>query len=354
MENSLILCSTLHDPKGGLAGDLRQAWAVMKEGGCAGWVVNVTPVTSETVKKELASLTSEGIYLMEAQSDPAHRLTENVICDDHVRVVQEAAAVAKEQGIAKILYGDGDRMIMAAINYPDEFRSMMGLAGRVVSPEGSYVNFRRPPEDHLAHQAPLYATERVVCRLYSEALGMPIDIGSTVHGMSLNIAEEIVRRVPSMGVEYPHPAFLVAAKEAGATIQSHEVPHALTCETPWQSRQEVEAEFGRQFSSYKELQKAWKATTGLELLYSSQPKGEWERRFKLEGQHIGVLKDHLPNFGLDAEAEQKLLRGIEHAQEVMERRRSRTLEALSRIPEGTLKKRKARGKEALLRGLESE
>lgn len=352
MNKGIIFCSTLHDPKGGLKGTFRKAMEVIKESGGVNWVINVTPSTDKGVKEELQELAGEGVIMIETQLDREHRLAENFIQDDHLRVVQKAVEVAKELGLKRIFYGDGDRINMASRNYPDEFRSMTELALTAINEEGTYVNFRRTREDYLLHQSPLYATERPFNRLYSEALGIPIDIGSTFHGLSFDVAERIVQEGPKLDIEYPHPVFLIVSKEGGATIKSYEVAKVLTCETPEQSRPEIESQFGN-FSSYEQLQNAWRATTGLELLYS--PK-EWERRFKLEGQYIKVLKDHLGNFGLSNEKEQELLKHIDHTQEVMERRKVRILEALSKTPEGTLQSRKERGRKAMLEksGLEKE
>lgn len=353
MNKGIIFCSTLHDPKGGLKGTFRKAMEVIKESGGVNWVINVTPSTDKGVKEELQELAGEGVIMIETQLDREHRLAENFIQDDHLRVVQKAVEVAKELGLKRIFYGDGDRINMASRNYPKEFRLLMELALREIDEEGTYVNFRRTREDYLLHQSPLYATERPFNELYSEAFEITLDIGSTFHGMSQDVAERIVKEGPKLDIEYPHPVFFIVPKEGGATIKSFEVNKVLTCETPEQSRPDIEAEFKRKFPSYKELQDAWRATTGLELLYS--PK-EWERRFKLEGQYIKVLKDHLGNFGLSNEKEQELLKHIDHTQEVMERRKVRILEALSKTPEGTLQSRKERGRKAMLEksGLEKE
>jgi len=212
---------------------------------------------------------------------------------------------------------------------------MTRLLDNEVDKEGTYVNVRRTREDHLGHQTPLWATETVFNRLYSEAFGLPIDIGSTGHGMSLDVAEKIVCEGPKMGVEYPHPPFILVAKEMGAKIKSFEVRNVLSSETPEQTRPDIEADFSRSFSSYSELQKAWKATSGMGELHS---KAVWERRWKLEEQYLRVLADHLENFGLSKKRVEEINKHINQAIEGIAVRKERVASFLE-ASEGKLVER---------------
>lgn len=335
MEKGFVLCSTLHDPRAGLLGTFKRAAEMVKESGFNRWVINVTPATDLEVIKELRALADLGVVVIETQLDREHRLAENVIADDHFRVVQKAVEIAEELGLQKIFYCDGDRVNMAAREYPEDFNEMTELLSREVNQEGTYVNLGRTREDHLGHQTPLWATETVFNKLYGEALGMPIDIGSTAHGMSLDVAKRIVKEGPKMGVEYPHPTFIIAAKEMKAKIKSFEVRNVLSSETPEQSRPAIETDFDRQFPSYGELHDAWKATQGMEELHS---KTAWERRFKLEEQYLRVLAKHLGNFGLSVEKEEEIRQHISHAIEGIAVRKERVGKYLE-ISEGKLAER---------------
>lgn len=341
MANGIVLCSTLHDPKAGLLGTFSDSAKVVRENGFNSWIINVTSSTDLRIKQELRGLSEFGVILIETQADREHRLAENVITDDHFRAVQKAVEVAKEKGISRIVYCDGDRINMGAREYPKDFKEMSRELDKSIESKGTYVNVRRSRKDHLDHQTPLWATETVFNRAYSEAFGMPIDIGSTMHGMSLDVATKIYEEGPKMGVEYPHPPFILVAKESGARIKSLEIPNILSSETPEQCRPDVEKDFGRTFSDYPELQKAWKATSGLTELHS---KVAWDRRFKLEEQYLRVLAEHLINFGLPAEKEGEVRQVIEKALVGMELRRSR-VEKFVKDSEGKLinRQEKARG-----------
>lgn len=148
-------------------------------------------------------------------------------------LLQKTVPIAKELGINKIQYTDGDRIITAASHYPEDLLRMEKRASELLGDTGSYVNFRRCVEDYFSHHPPLVQTEIEFNRIYSEVFGMPIDIGSTAHGLSLDVVEEILHRSPQMEtVSFPHPKWLIIAKEMGIQIKSEETHHVLTFETP--------------------------------------------------------------------------------------------------------------------------
>lgn len=313
MQN-ILLASTLHDPHGALLKPLSQAAEVVLSN-YRGWVFNITTATDPRIKELLKSLKERGVYITE--SDSTDPFVSNKVENDHLNVLREALSIAKELGINKIQYTDWDRIIVAAKYFPEDLSEMAKVASDI-GDTGSYLNFRRSPEDYFTHHPPLVQTELEFNRLYSKVFGIPIDIGSTAHVMSLDVLEEVIRRSPDMeSVSFPHPKWLIIAKEMGAEIASVEIHHVLTFETPEQYKTQVseevaEGKFDKLIEeeerkaqkstlkvsdiegNYSLLQQAYMATFGMESVKNSK---EWELRFTTERQYIELLQNHLDIFG---------------------------------------------------------
>lgn len=335
----VLLSSTLHDPRGVFLNSLTQASKIVLES-YRGWVVNVTATTDQQVKDALRTLASQGIFMTE--TDPINSIINDKIENDHLYLLTQVAAIAKELGIGKIQYTDGDRIITAANHYPEDLQKMADRVSKLVRNTKSYVNFRRSLEDYFSHHPPLVQTEFEFNRLYSEVFGMPIDIGSSAHGMSLDVVEEILHRSPQMEVvSSPHPKWLLIAKEMGIPIKSEETQRVLTFETPDQFTGEVKQRideasirYGLPITTtndpYARVQQDYLATLGLD---STLSKNEWDLRFNVEEQYLAVLKNHLSIFGFSQEREEQLRNEINRSLGSMERRHFAIAEALRRPPE---------------------
>ncbi len=332
----VLLCSTLHDPRGVFLDTLPKASSVVRKG-YRGWVVNVTTTTDGRVKNTLKALAPLGVFLTE--TDPSQPLVSDKVENDHLYLLQETASIAGRLGISKIQYTDGDRIITAATHFPEDLRKMADGASGFIGKTGSYINFRRSVEDYFSHHPPLIQTEFEFNRIYSEVFGIPIDIGSTAHGMSLDVVQEILRRSPQMEpVSFPNPKWLLIAKEMGVLIQSEETRHVLTFETPDQFKKEVKEQIEEASirydlpiipinSPYKKLQQDYMATIGLTGTVSIQ---EWDLRFNTARQYLSLLKNHLSIFGYDEEKTGKLHNEINHSLLSLEGRQKAIEEALKR------------------------
>lgn len=291
----VLLCSTLHDPRGVFADYLPKISETVLQG-YRGWVVNTTTSTDQRSKNILSGLASIGVYATE--TDVHHPIASDPIENDHIYVLKQAAAIAQTEGIRKIQYTDGDRIIMAAKYFSGDLHQLSERASELLTESLSYVNFRRDVTSFFSHHPPLVQTEAELIRFYSVAFGIPIDICSTAHAMSLDVLEEVLRRSPLMeAVSFPQPKWLLIAKEMGATIQSEETEHVLTFETPDQYMEKTKEQ------TYEMVQQNYMATLGLSSTVS--PK-EWDLRFNTQRQYLTLLRDHINIFGFDEERANKL------------------------------------------------
>lgn len=335
----VLLSSTLHDPRGVFLNSLTQASKIVLES-YRGWVVNVTTTTDQRIKDALRALAPQGIFMTE--TDPNNPIVADKIENDHLYLLTQVVAIAKELRIGKIQYTDGDRIITAANHYPEDLQKMADRVSELVGDTRSYINFRRSLEDYFSHHPPLVQTEFEFNRLYSEVFGMPIDIGSSAHGMSLDVVEEVLHRSPQMeAVSSPHPKWLLIAKEMGILIKSEETQRVLTFETPDQFTGEIKQRIDKASprydlpiaptdSPYEEVQQDYMATLGLDSMLS---KNEWDLRFNVERQYLAVLKNHLSVFGFSQEREEQIHNEINTSLGSMERRHIAITEALRRPPE---------------------
>lgn len=349
MQN-VLLASTLHDPKGVLLGDIPVACDVLLQN-YYGWVVNVTSVTDQRVKD---ALKNRGVIVSEVDKD--HPIVADPIENDHMQCLAEAYAYAQRHAIGRIQYTDGDRMIMAAVYYPKDVADVASFVhSDAMGSEKSYLNLRRSTEDYMSHHPPLVETELEFNRLYSKAFGMPLDIGSTAHCMTIDVIANILERASTMeSVSFPHPKWLIIAKEMGADIGSVETHNVLTFETSEQRKKDIEKRvedegfmkvsqtearvpFGEGSrnvviqeavvspltssdleNDYHLLQQADMATYGKDSLTNPI---EWRLRFSTADQYLSFLQLHLGNINRD----EKLAEEIRRSRGNLERRRDMIL-----------------------------
>lgn len=345
MQN-VLLASTLHDPHGALLNPLRQSIGTVLSN-YQGWIFNITAATDPRVKDLLKSLEGRGVYITEP--DPENLIVDNKIENDHLNVLREALTIAKKLGINKIQYTDWDRIVVAAVYFPEDLGHMAIQADELTGDSKSYLNFRRSPEDYFSHPPPLVETEFEINRLYSKVFGTTLDITSTSHVISRDLVEEILRRSPQMElVNFPQPKWLIIVKEAGATIRSLETHNVLTFETPEQFKAQVSKEVAKgKFEKatekeggdvqrsmlkvpdierdYPLLQQAYMSTFGVE---STKNPREWGLRFTTERQYIGLLLNHLDTFGFNDQQRVSLQDELQGSLKLLEGRQKAVVDLL--------------------------
>lgn len=350
MQN-VLLASTLHDPNGVLLDPLKQAIDIVSSH-YEGWVLNISAETDPRIKELLKSLRERGIYVTEP--DSANSIVANKIENDHLNVLREALFVAKALGVDKIQYTDGDRIVVAARHFPKDLGEMARLAGEIVGDTKSYLNFRRSAEDYFSRHTPLVETEFEINRLYSKVFGITLDITSTAHVMSRDLVGEVLSRSPQMEpINFPHPKWLIIARETGAGISSVETHNVLTFETPEQFKAQVSEEIAKgRFEKatekkegevqrsklqvtdierdYSLLQQTHMATLGIK---NSQNPKEWRLRFTTERQYLTLLLDHLDIFGFNTQQKESLQGELQGSLRLLEGRQEVIAEALKWSPE---------------------
>lgn len=328
MTPDILLSSTLHDPKGVFLEHLKPVSEVIL-GAYRGWVINVTSVTDSRIKAEIQKFHGRDLYLTEAGSVPP--LVPDKIENDHLYLLSETVKIARDLGIRKVQYTDGDRIIVAAKYFPRDLYETARVTSGVIGENMSYLNLRRSPEDYFTHPAPLVQTELEFNRLYSMVFGGPIDISSTAHVMSMDVLESVVVKSPQMeSISFPQPKWLIIAQGMGVRIASMETHHILTFETPEQFKREVRKEGGVDEEDYGLVQQTYTATLGLKTTLSP---AEWRLRFETERQYLALLQNHLRELGLDDQRREGLSREIAESLSHLEGRQNAILEALPKTPE---------------------
>lgn len=303
----MILCSTLHDPDNRLLDDLPSACKVILKS-FDQWVVRTTSTTSKEVLSQLEKLNVSVI------SDAQTIIPDNTIENDHLVALLEGYNQSILIKAHTLTYIDGDRVIVAAKYFKEEFEKMANFVKKIKFIEKYYLNLGRSPEDFFTHHAPLVQTELGFSKLYTDVFQIldksknvkAIDIGSTGHVMTLDVAQDIIEQSPNMErVTYPHPLWLIIAKKMGATIDTCAIEKILTFETPEQYRNEINErllKLGKHDESqnYKDphtqfavLQDEYMSTLGIKGPHSATSPEEWGRRFDLEKSYLHVLKKYL-------------------------------------------------------------
>lgn len=303
----MILCSTLHDPDNRLLDDLTSASKVVLKN-FDQWVVRTTSSTSKDVISQLEKLNVSVI------SDAQTIISDNIVENDHLVALYEGYNKSKLTNTHTLAYIDGDRVIVAAKYFKEEFEKMAQLINRIKFTEKYYLNLGRSPEDFFTHHAPLVQTELGFSKLYTDVFQIldksknvkAIDIGSTGHVMTLDVAHGIIEQSQNMErVTYPHPLWLIIAKKMGATIDTCTIEKVLTFETPEQYRNEISErllKLGKldESQNYKDphtqyavLQDEYMTTLGIKGPLSATSPEEWGKRFDLEKSYLHVLKKYL-------------------------------------------------------------
>jgi hypothetical protein len=288
-EKDVLLCSTFNDPHGVFLNVLQNAINTVLENYRI-WVINVTVITDPEVKKRLTELASERLIVTETDSNQP--IVNDKIENDHLSLLTQVVKIATKKGFKKIQYTDGDRTITAASHYPDSLAEMADRSSQLLE-QDCYVNYRRTPADYFTHHPPLVQTELEFNRLYSQTFGLPIDIGSTAHGLPLTLVKRIVDESKNMPtVSFPHPKWLMQAKIMGLPIISEEINRVLTFETPDQMRSEIQTQVQQDISHfpYEEIQRLYMSTVGLSNFVSPP---EWSLRFRTYNQYVKLLKTYV-------------------------------------------------------------
>ncbi len=323
--HDILLSSTLHDPRSVFLDVIQQACEVVSQN-YKGWVINVTTTTDQGVKDLLRELAPLGIYMTETSKN----IVENKVENDHLYLLAQTARIANLLRVQRIQYTDGDRIITAAVHFPEDLREIARSADELTTDKKSYLGFIRTPEDYLSHHAALLFTELHANRLYSEAFAMPLDIGSTAHAMSVDVLQEIIRRSPQMEpVSFPHPKWLIIAKQMEAKIKSVEVK-GLPFETPDQFKREVEELTHENFGGvdYEQLQDAYMRTLGAKSNINPR---EWHLRFNTQEEYTRLLAHHLGSLGLEPEQEAVMNAKIEKSIESLDDTRQTLMEAFENL-----------------------
>ncbi|OGE16781.1 hypothetical protein A3F00_02480 [Candidatus Daviesbacteria bacterium RIFCSPHIGHO2_12_FULL_37_11] len=346
--SEVLLSSTLHDPRGVFLETLPKVTVKVLEN-YAGWVINTTKSTNPNVKQQIKSYWNQGLFFSE--TDPKNTVASDPIENDHLFLLNKTLKLSKRLNLRKIQYTDGDRIIVAAKYYPRDFQDIATMATSI-DKELSYLNFRRSGEDYLTHHPPLVQTELEFNRLYSEVFGINLDIGSTAHVFSTDVLEAVTSRSSQMEpVSFPHPKWLLIAKEMGARINSVETLNVLTFETPEQFREEAEQYVLDNFVArviptengvfhfplrkedltrkYSLLQQVYMRTLGLKSTIS--PK-EWDNRFRTEQQYLELLRNHLHIFNFDRNQEDAFKKELEDVLISLANRRQIILKSLPSEP----------------------
>jgi hypothetical protein len=364
MQN-IVLSSTLHDPQGRLLKDLPSAIKVILDH-YDGWVVSYTPITNRRVKELL--LHHRNIYTKPFHNKDLH--AKEQIEYNHLRALEIAVDVAHERNIHHIQYTDADRVIMAANRFPESFDALFHLLKKYSRIYGLYINLRRTPDDFLTHHLPLVQTEKVFNELYTEVFGIPIDIGSTAHVMSLDVAEAVLKGSSRMEpVSFPHPKWLIIARLMDAQIYSVEISRLLTFESPEQYKEEIikdleerkihiftEKEIRVEIPAHKPsrqkeerltlrnnsassitrdeldddyflLQQAYESTIGR---FANVSQREWRLRYHTQHQYLSVLLHWLTFFNLETGQERRFIHKITRSIETGKTQKEQILHLLRR------------------------
>ena len=234
-----VLCSTLDDPEAVLLDNISVAATAIKLD-YPNWVVRTTSRTDERVIGKLKAL---GVIVVSARDDSTP-IVEDQIENDHLLALKHGLSAAQNVKSGVVQYMDGDRAIMAAKYFPNDFTRLAEIAQGLGTKHKNlgYLNIRRTQKDFLDHHPSLTNTEQVFNYWYSQVFGMPIDMGSTTTIMTPDVIEMILTRSSAPDIErvnFPQPLWLIIAKEMGAHIYSDEIQNVLTYEAPEQNRAKI-------------------------------------------------------------------------------------------------------------------
>lgn len=331
----MILVSTLHDVDGSLFHNIAGAARKVHEH-YDKWVVRVTGTTDQRVINRLKQF---GVIIIGKEAANAiEPLKKRFVENDHLIAFREAVRVADERDDNIIQYQDGDRVIMAANMYPEEFaRTARLVQQRMEEHEGEevHLNLRRSGLDYLTHHAALLQTEMRFNIHWSQALGMPYDIGSTNHAMTKEVMRAVTDRALELRpVTFPHPKLPIIAKQMGAVLLSDETYGVGAFETPLQMRTVVQDEIARKGGTvltpnvttqqldvtdldpeslnldYELLTNAFKATLGLDGRQGNLNPAEWTARFVNVREYLAILGDHVSDFVDDPSRQKEIVDGI--------------------------------------------
>lgn len=262
--------------------------------------------------------TREGIHL--TKTEPAmHPGITDAIEMDHLSALSHAHKLAKEQEVTSIQYTDGDRIAMAARHFPHDLAKMARRSSQI---QRGMLHFPRDEATFASHHPALIFTEEAIIHEYSRAFGMPTDPGSTAHTMTLDVVQDILHQSAQMEpVSFPHPKWLIIARQNEQPIETAESGRVLMYETPEQQRAKIEGLAGRPVGDYRELVSLAHSIYKIEETASPT---EWSLRLRTQEQYLSLLDAHLADIVRDPELREaqhrdleRTVRALRHDQEMI-------------------------------------
>ncbi len=198
-----ILCSTLHDPEGGLLYAVERLPTLPVDK----WYIWATDKTSPNTLDRLS-----GNRLIELRVKKPEDRVKNVdpIESDHVNAIKGGCGLAS-QGDA-IHYVDADRLLMAATFFQGDLEEAIRLTREAFDSGNGYVSHVRTREAMDSHTTPMKLTEPIVIAAYRQLLETGADPLSTSHAFSYPIVRDIIENPEYPGqMSYPHGKWLLKA-----------------------------------------------------------------------------------------------------------------------------------------------
>jgi len=216
-----FVCSTLHDPEGGLA----VAAERLEKPPIKAWFVYATPQTSGETLDRISSY--KWIVLRpKRQEDQIPNL--DPIESDHVNALQ-LFVEATHPLSHTVRYIDGDRFLFGMHFFPDDVEAIISHDKKLGSHGFRYIGHRRSRKAFGSHTTPIRLTESIIRKVYSELIGFETDPASTSHTFSGDIAIHIVRTAQNeRSMRYPHGKWLNSAT-TNISITGYGKSKAFTC-----------------------------------------------------------------------------------------------------------------------------
>ena len=222
-KNSVIICSTLHEPKFKLKQSIESILGFLKEN-LGLIIISCTKNTSEAV----LSFLRNNDFIVSVPED-----------FDRISAYRDAIITALEYiefpNSQKIFYVDFDRLVHWIMNYPEEFLKSIEKANLV-----ELAHFGRTPKAFSSHPSTQKNTERIVNYLASQLLGFndTKDLISVCFSFTIQLADLILSKkyYTPMGFYATFPVLLWNYAETKQYIEVE----GLEWETPDRHREEIE------------------------------------------------------------------------------------------------------------------
>jgi predicted glycosyltransferase involved in capsule biosynthesis len=245
-KNSVIICSTLHEPEFRLKQSILSVIPFLKEK-LSTVIISCTKNTSEDA---LNFLRANGFII--SIPEDSNRIS---AYRDAIQTALEYIEFADSQ---RILYIDFDRLAHWIMNYPDEFLESIEKANSV-----ELTHFGRTPKAFSTHPSTQKNTERIVNYLSSQLLGFndTKDLISVCFSFTIQLADLILSKkyYTQMGFYAAFPVLLWNYAESKQYIQVE----GLEWETPDRYQEVIKVEgYEKWFEEFQNTSE-WKMRVGL-------------------------------------------------------------------------------------------